>query len=117
MQLTESYLKTRNSATFHSGRGSDRAMVFGNFQCQDVLLIWSIVGQGPIVLAVGAGGANLGIFSLDNHFSFLSPSETARFRLKYCHQEPFNPNHPTNNVPIHKMSVFGRCIVDSIFQD
>ena len=61
--------------------------MFGNFQCQDVLLIWSIVGQEPIVLAVGAGGANLGIFSLDIHFSFLSPSvrETARFRLKYCH--------------------------------
>ena len=27
-----------------------------NFQCRGVLLIWIIVGQGPIVLAVGAGG-------------------------------------------------------------
>ena len=27
-----------------------------NFQCWGVLLIWIIVGQGPIVLAVGAGG-------------------------------------------------------------
>ena len=27
-----------------------------NFQCQGVLLIWIIVGQGPIALAEGAGG-------------------------------------------------------------
>ena len=26
-----------------------------NFQCWDVLLTWITVGQGPIVLAVGAG--------------------------------------------------------------
>ena len=41
-----------------------------NFQCQGVLLIWIIVGQGPIVLAVGAGLGGFGhIFS---HLSFLS---------------------------------------------
>ena len=27
-----------------------------NFQCQGILLIWIRVGQGPTVLAVGAGG-------------------------------------------------------------
>ena len=27
-----------------------------NFQCRGVLLIWIIVGQGPIALAKGAGG-------------------------------------------------------------
>ena len=27
-----------------------------NFQCGDVLLIYIIVGQGPTVLAIGAGG-------------------------------------------------------------
>ena len=27
-----------------------------NFQCRGVPLIWIIVGQGPIALAVGAGG-------------------------------------------------------------
>ena len=27
-----------------------------NFQCRGVLLIWIIVGQGPIALAIGAGG-------------------------------------------------------------
>ena len=37
------------------------------------------VGQGPIALAVGAGGGCLDTFSLVYHFSFLSPSlwETA----------------------------------------
>ena len=39
-----------------------------NFQCWGVLLIWIIVGQGPIVLAVGAGGC-LDIFF--SHLSFL----------------------------------------------
>ena len=35
-----------------------------NFQCRGVLLIWIIVGQGPIALAVRAGGGCLDIFSL-----------------------------------------------------
>ena len=33
-----------------------------NFQCRGVLLTWIIVGQGPIALAVGAGGDSLDIF-------------------------------------------------------
>ena len=44
-----------------------------NFQCWGVLLIWIIVGQGPIALAVGADGRCLDIFSL-YPFSPLSPS-------------------------------------------
>ena len=39
-----------------------------------VPLIWITVGQGPIALAVGAGGGCLDIFSLIYLFSFLSPS-------------------------------------------
>ena len=35
---------------------------------------WIIVGQGPVALAVGAGGGCLDIFSLVCLFSFLSPS-------------------------------------------
>ena len=38
-----------------------------NFQCRGVLLIWIIVGQGPIALAIGAGGGLFGHF-----FSHLS---------------------------------------------
>ena len=59
-----------------------------------------IVGQGPIVLAVGAGGGCLDIFTLIYSFSPLSPSlwETARYRLKYCLKGPLSPKQPT--VPI-----------------
>ena len=32
-----------------------RVMVLGNFQCWGVLLFWHMVGQGPAVLAAGAG--------------------------------------------------------------
>ena len=39
---------------FLGGRVVRRCWV--NFQCRGVLLIWITVGQGPIVLAVGAGG-------------------------------------------------------------
>ena len=72
-----------------------------NFQCRGVLLIWIEVGQGSIALAVGAGGGCLDIFSLNYHFSFLSPSlwETARYRLKYCLKGPLSPNNqPTNQL-------------------
>ena len=69
-----------------------------NFQCRGVLLIWIIVGQGPVALAVGAGGGCLDIFSLICPFSPLSPSlwETARYRLKYCLKGPLNQKQPTN---------------------
>ena len=65
-----------------------------NFQCRGVLLIWIIVGQGPIALVVGAGGGCFDIFSLIYHSSFLSPSlwETVRYRLEYC---PKTTNQPT----------------------
>ena len=59
-----------------------------------------IVGQGPIALAVGAGGACLDIFTLNYPFFLLSPSlwETARYRLKYCLKGPLNPKQPTNDI-------------------
>ena len=40
-----------------------------NFQCQGVLLTWLTVGQGPIVLSVGAGWGCLDIFF--SHLSLL----------------------------------------------
>ena len=84
--------------TVGSGRVERRCWV--NFQCRGVLLVWMIVGQGPIALAVGAGGGCLDIFSLIYLFSFLSPSvwETARYRLKYCLKGPLNPKQPTNQL-------------------
>ena len=49
------------------------------------------------MLAVGAGGGCLDIFSLVYHFSILSPSlwETARYRLKYFLKGPLSPKQTT----------------------
>ena len=54
------------------------------------------VGQGPIALAVGAGGV-VWTFLLSSFLSPLSPSlwETARYRMKYCLKGPLNPKQPT----------------------
>ena len=69
-------------------------MVLGKLPVPGRPTIWSIVGQGPTVLAVGAGGGCLDISSLIYPFS-PPPSrwETARYRLKYCLKGPFNPNN------------------------
>ena len=75
-------------------------MVLGKLPVPGRPTIWMIVGQGPIALAVGAGGGCLDIFTLLYPFSPLSPSlwETARYRLKYCLKGPLSPkatNQPT----------------------
>ena len=76
--------------------------------------IWMIVGQGPIALAVGAGGGCLDIFTLLYPFSPLSPSlwETARYRLKYCLKGSLNPKQPTNNQSFETKSLK---LVDTIY--
>ena len=73
-------------------------MALGNLPVPGRPTIWMIVGQGPTVLAVGAGGGCLDIFTLIYPFSPLSPSlwETTRYRLKYCLKGPLNPKQPTN---------------------
>ena len=62
--------------------------------------IWMIVGQGPIALAVGAGGGCLDIFTRLYLFSSLSLClwETVRYRLKYCLKGPLSPKQPTNQI-------------------
>ena len=46
----------------------------GTIQCQVVLLVWIMVGQGHTVLAVGAGGGQFGYFFLSPIiFLFLPP--------------------------------------------
>ena len=49
-----------------------------NFQCRGVLLIWMKVGQGPIVLAVGAGGGCLDFLFSRLSLPFLSLSLSGR---------------------------------------
>ena len=73
-------------------------MVLGKLPVPGRPTIWMTVGQGPIALAVGAGGFFLEIFTLLYPFSPLSPSlwETVRYRLKYCLEGPLNPKQPTS---------------------
>ena len=80
LSVSDGFVKTKLNG---GGRVVRRCWVI--FQCRGVLLIWIIVGQGPVALAVGAGGGCLDVFSLIYPFSHLSPSlrETARYRLKY----------------------------------
>ena len=75
-------------------------MVLGKLSVPGRPTILMTVGQGPIALAVGAGGGCLDIFTLLYHFSPLSPSllETAQYRLKYCLKGPLNPKQPTNQL-------------------
>ena len=73
-------------------------MVLGKLPVLGRPTIWITVGQGPTVLAVGAGGGCLDIFTLIYPVSPLFPSlcDTARYRLKYCLKGPLNPKQPTN---------------------
>ena len=72
-------------------------MVLGKLPVPGRPTILITVGQGPIALAVGAGGV-VWTFLLSSILSPLSPSlwETARYRLKYCLKGPLNPKQPTN---------------------
>ena len=72
-------------------------MVLGKLTVPGRPTILITAGQGPISLAVGAGGGGLE-FLLFSTLSPLSPSlwETARYRLKYCLKGPLNPKQPTN---------------------
>ena len=49
-------------------------MVLGELPVPGRFTIWITVGQGPIALAVGAGGGGLDIFSLIYPFSSFSLS-------------------------------------------
>ena len=83
---------------------------FVTFQCRGVLLIWIIVGQGPVALAVGAGaylavpdsspacgvdlfdrkwGSTALSFSLSGHF-FLSPVLSLLFLPLFGRREIVN---------------------------
>ena len=64
--------------------------------------IWMIVGQGPILLAVGAGGGFVWTFSFSSFLSLLFLSlplwDTARYRLKYCFKGPQTKNKQTKKM-------------------
>ena len=79
-------------------------MVLGKLPVPGRPTIWITVGQGPIALAVDAGGCCLDFFTLVYPFFPLSLSlwETARYRLKYCLEGPLNPK--TTNQPLRFQS-------------
>ena len=84
---------------------SGGATVLGKLLVSGRPTIWVKVGQGPIALAVDAGGGCLDIFTLLCPFSPLSPSlwQMARYRLKYCLKGPLNPKQPTNQPCLKKV--------------
>ena len=72
-------------------------MVLGKLPVPGRPTILITVGQGPIALAVGAGGGGLDISTLIYPFSSFSLSlGDARYRLKYCLKGPLNPKQPIN---------------------
>ena len=86
------------SSFFFSWGWSGGAMVLGKLPVPGRPTILITVGQGPIALAVGAGGGGLDIFTLIYPFSSFSHSlGTARYRLKYCLKGPLNPKQPTKS--------------------
>ena len=72
-----------------------QAMVLGSFQCQGVLLLWHMVGQGPAVLAAGAGQVCcFFIFFISSILSSFSNASSLGRRLdilKYCGLGRYNP--------------------------
>ena len=76
-------------------------MVLGKLPVPRRPTILITVGQGPIALAVGAGGGSLDIL-FSSILSPLSPSlwETARYRLQYCLKGPLNPKQPTKHLDL-----------------
>ena len=89
-------------------------MVLGKLPVPGRPTILITVGQGPIALAVGAGGVVL-TFLLSSIHSPLSPSlwETARYRLKYCLKGPLNPKQPT--IYVTKRSLMRKSSPESEF--
>ena len=81
-------------------------MVLGKLPVPGRPTILITVGQGPIALAVGAGGV-VWTFLLSSILSPLSPClwKTARYRLKYCLKGPLNPKQPTNQKTIDSETI------------
>ena len=70
--------------------------MLSNFQCQGVLLIWRIVGQGPIALATGAGGGLFGHFFLSSIF----PPFSRRARSKKSAKSDFFFSRHGRKIPL-----------------
>ena len=76
VELIISVTSPLSPSAWFLGRGgwSGGAMALGKLPVPGRPTIWITVGQGPTVLAVGAGGGCLDIFTLIYPFFPLSPS-------------------------------------------
>ena len=70
-------------------------MVLGKLPVPGRPTILITVGQGPIALALGAGGDGLDIFTRIYPFASVSLWKPARYRRKYCLKGPLNPKQQT----------------------
>ena len=97
MQVFRNLQKKLNCATCIRSGWLGRAMVLGSFQRRSVrVLLWHMVGQGPAVLAAGAGrvGYVLYIFLISSILSSFSNTSSVGRRLdilKYCGLGRYNP--------------------------
>ena len=75
-------------------------MVLGKLPVPGRPTIWMIVGQGPIALAVGAGGGGFGHFYSALSCLLSSPSlwGTVGYRLKYCLNGPLSQKQTKTNL-------------------
>ena len=79
-------------------------MVLGSFQCRGVLLLWHIEGQGPAVLAAGAGP--VGVF-----LAHLSRRLTCELIGKVGLRRPSSVVHPSSILfPSSPQKPFGQSI-------
>ena len=67
--VASTFIFNYNCNMFNDGGGRVERRCWVNFQCRGVLLVWITVGQGPIALAIGAGGGLFGHFF--SHLPFL----------------------------------------------
>ena len=80
-------------------------MVLGKVLVPGRPTIWVKVGQGPIALAVGAGGELFGHFFSPLSFLLFLPLsfwEAARYRLNYCLKGRLNPKQQQQQSTTHR---------------
>ena len=64
-----------------------RSMVLDSFQCRGVLLLWHMIGKGPVVLAAGVGQLFIYICFISSIPASFSNASSVGIRLdivKYC---------------------------------
>ena len=94
----------KNQTFFRGWLG--QAMGLGSFQCRGILLLWHMVGKGPVMLAAGAGRVAIFIYlfffiifisSILSSFSNASSLGKRLDVLKYCGLSRYNSTVVVSN--------------------